>query len=323
MTTDESESFPVVVIGGSAGAIAPLQRIMSGLPPDFAAPIFVVTHTPPDSVSALPHILARAGELFATHAIDGAPIARSNVFVAPPDRHLTVERGVMRVMKGARENGHRPSIDVLFRSAAQVHGSRCCAVLLSGTLDDGIAGLQAVRAAGGRTIVQEPDDAQFPDMPNNALRAGVVDETCASSEIPEAIAAWLQAMDMRSPRAAYQQPDEREEGAPSVYTCPDCGGTLWELDTQATLRFRCRTGHAFSQRSLLSSQTNTVEAALWSAIRILEERRDLLRRIAGRAENTGDNRTSARLRDQADRLLDDIRMIYDSIDEVTKRLGVG
>src|SRR5579862_5282261 len=142
----------VVVIGGSAGALDPLRRLVADIPPDFSAAIFVANHVPPDSVSALPHILTRSGALFATHAIDQAPIAPGRIIVAPPDHHLTLQDGVMRVDQGPLENNHRPSIDVLFRSAAISLKSAVCAILLSGTLDDGAAGIVAVHEAGGRHL---------------------------------------------------------------------------------------------------------------------------------------------------------------------------
>ncbi len=310
----EPTPYPAVVIGGSAGSIEPLQRVVAGLPADLSAAVFVVVHVPPDGVSALPHILTRAGPLFATHGIDRAPIAPHHLFIAPPNHHLIIEDDVMRVLQGPRENSHRPSIDVLFRSAAKRYGNYVTGILLSGTLDDGVAGLSAIRAAGGLTIVQDPNDAQFPDMPQNAIDAGVVDAMYKAIDLGSVITEFVDERAARTLTATALMPtDEREAGQPSIFTCPDCGGTLWELDTQATLRFRCRTGHAYSTESMLSSHTRTLEEALWAAIRALQERQDLLRKIAARARLRDDLHTAERLSRQAGELQIDVVKIETSL----------
>jgi two-component system, chemotaxis family, protein-glutamate methylesterase/glutaminase len=287
-----------VAIGGSAGSLDPLRQIVGHLPADFPAAVFIASHVPPSSVSALPHVLARSGLLFASHAIDGAPIAPGRIIVAPPDHHLTVEDGVMRSLHGPMENNHRPSIDVLFRSiAANLHG-RACGVLLSGTLDDGVAGLVAIHDAGGTALVQEPDDAQFPDMPLNAIQTGKVDGIHPASEMVVAICKSIaQPVAANGERALPR--DERDAGVPSVFTCPDCGGTLWELDEESVLRFRCRTGHAYSGHSMLSAHETKLESALWASVRALEERRDLLTRLAQRSRRNGDRIMTRRFETQA------------------------
>jgi two-component system chemotaxis response regulator CheB len=296
MNASNGASFAVVAIGGSAGAFEPLKRIVAGLPDGLPAAVFVTTHTSPDSISAVPHILARAGALFATHALDGAPIAPGRIIVAPPDCHLAIQDGVMRVTKGPKENGSRPSIDVLFRSAAEQYGPAVCGVLLSGTLDDGVAGLRTIRANAGLAIVQDPEEALFGDMPHNALRAKAVDMVHPSDEIASDIIAFAErVVDLNVKAARREQPDPRKAGMPSVFTCPDCGGTLWETDDEGLLRFRCRTGHSYTTNSMLSLQRDSVEQSLWMAIRVLEERADLLRRIARRAQERGDTRTADRL----------------------------
>jgi two-component system chemotaxis response regulator CheB len=286
--------FPAIVIGGSAGAIEALMQLVAEFPADFPGAVFVATHVPPTSVSALPHLLSRAGALFATHAIDGAPIAPRSIFIAPPDHHLTLQDGVMRVLQGPTENNHRPSIDVLFRSAAIAFGPWACGVLLSGTLDDGAAGMVAIRDAGGGTFVQDPEEAQFPDMPLNALRTGAVEGVFPARELVAAVTEWMRRPDPVISREPHLR-DERVAGVPSVFTCPDCGGTLWELDDEAVLRFRCRTGHAYSGNSMLAAHERHLESALWAAIRALQERRDLLRRMTYRCRKNGDIATLRRL----------------------------
>lgn len=281
--------FPVVCIGGSAGALDPLLRIAGAFPEDFPAAVFIATHVPPASVSALPHILNRAGALFATHAIDGAPIAPGRIIVAPPNHHLVLQSEVMRVLDGPAENNHRPSIDVLFRSASKSFGAGVCGVLLSGTLDDGVAGLISIHEAGGATFVQDPDDAQYDGMPINAIKTGVVDGVFSPERLVEAIVQWAS-----RPPSQVAPRDERDARVPSVYTCPDCGGTLWELDEEGLLRFRSRTADAYGDRSTPSTHEQHLESALRASIRALEERRELLARLMARSRRSGDATTSRR-----------------------------
>jgi two-component system, chemotaxis family, protein-glutamate methylesterase/glutaminase len=288
--------FAVVAVGGSAGSLGALQQLVCDLPEDLPAAVFVVTHITPDSVSAMPHILSRSGPLFATHAIDRAPVAPSRIFVAPPNHHLTLEGNIMRVVLTAKENGQRPSIDVLFRSAAASYGPLACGVLLSGTLDDGVEGLRAIRAAGGATLVQDPSDALFGDMPRNAIHANAVDCVIPAKQLAQTVA--------DSVRRSLHEPDERESGKPSAFTCPDCGGTLWELENRDSLRFRCRTGHAYSANSMLSLQRDDLEGSLWISVRVLQERCDLLRRLSGRANERQDRHTAERFERQAQEVQD-------------------
>jgi two-component system, chemotaxis family, protein-glutamate methylesterase/glutaminase len=311
----------IVVIGGSAGSLSPLQRIVGDLPADVPATVFVVTHVPPDSVSAMPHILTRSGFLFATHAIDRAPITPGRIIVAPPNRHLAIEDSLMRVVDWPRENGQRPSIDVLFRTAAAAAGENVCGVLLSGTLDDGVAGLQAIRRGGGVAIVQDPTDAMFPDMPRNAVESGAVDIMSPASEIGSVVVGCVG----RAPRAREQhgparnpELDERTVGSPSVFTCPDCGGTLWEVHEGPNLHYRCRTGHAYSLHAMISAQREGLEAALWSAVRIIKERVDLLMRLRKRAEQRGDKLSTNRLDHQIRELREQETMLVKTLSDVVE-----
>jgi two-component system, chemotaxis family, protein-glutamate methylesterase/glutaminase len=303
--------IPVVVLGGSAGALEALQRIVADFPSDLPAAILIVLHVPGWSVSATPHVLARSGVLFASHAIDGAPIAPGRIVVAPPDHHLYLENGVMRVTRGPAENGLRPSIDVLFRSAASTFGAAACGVLLSGTLDDGVAGLVQISRAGGLALVQDPEDAHYAEMPNNALATREVDAVYPASEIVSAIQRWLREPHLNG--MLRQSADERVAGAPSVFSCPDCGGTLWELDEEAILRFRCRTGHAFNPQTMLASQAANVETALWAALRALAERRSLLRKLGARARKAGHLHVAARLERQAEEAANDMLPIESAL----------
>ncbi|MFN2449033.1 MAG: chemotaxis protein CheB [Candidatus Baltobacteraceae bacterium] len=297
MHTRNGRHVSAVCIGGSAGALEPLQRVVATLPESIDAAVFVTVHTPADAVSALPHILSRSSPLFATHALDGAPFTGGRIYIAPPDCHLIVNEATMSVVKGAKENGYRPSIDVLFRSAAQSHGAAACGVLLSGALDDGVAGLQAIHQAKGYCIAQEPEEAAFSDMPLNAIRMGNVDAVRSADAIATEILAFALRAVQNGAYGARPQPDERRDGRPSVFTCPDCGGTLWE-QREGQMHFRCRTGHSYSPETMASLQRDEIERALFSAMRALQERGDMLARISERALERGDARTVSRLQQQ-------------------------
>ncbi len=318
METSAQRQFGIVVIGGSAGSLEALQQIVANFPDDIPAAVFVVTHIPSDTVSAMPHLLSRRGALFATHAIDRAPISPGKIIVCPPGHHLVIERDVMRVVTWAKENGYRPSIDVLFRSAAESYGKATCAVLLSGTLDDGVAGLRAVREAGGGTLVQDPADAAFPDMPRNAITANVADRALPAPALAEAIVSYVETavVEGRGGLVPFAAPDERRQGKPSVFTCPDCSGTLWEMEGKDYLRFRCRTGHAYSVNSMMAVQRDAVESSLWSAVRILQERGDLLRRLSHRAQARGDSISADRFQRQAQELTNDEIAIRNALSDV-------
>lgn len=199
MEKPAAHGFPAVVVGGSAGALEALLTMTAAFPADFPAAVFVATHVRGARVSALPHLLARGGALFASHAIDGAPIAPARITVAPPNNHLILQDGVMRVQQCSAENKPRPSIDVLFRSAAATFGTRTCGVLLSGMLDDGVAGLMAIHEAGGATFVQDPDDAQFADMPRNAIATGIVDGVYPAEALVTAVRQWMSRFETTSP----------------------------------------------------------------------------------------------------------------------------
>lgn len=159
----------IIVVGASAGGVEALSRLVSDLPEDLPAAVFIVLHMGPHSTTALPHILARRTKLAVEHARDGEPIENGRIYVALPDRHLLVGRDTVRVSTGPKENGHRPAVDSLFRTAAAAYGPRVVGVVLSGSRDDGTAGLRAIHARGGLAVVQDPDEALFPGMPQSAL----------------------------------------------------------------------------------------------------------------------------------------------------------
>jgi two-component system, chemotaxis family, protein-glutamate methylesterase/glutaminase len=307
----------IVVVGASAGGVEALGRLVRTLPPEFPAALFMVLHVPSSTTSALPSILDRQGPLPAAHARDGERIRYGRIYVAPPDSHMLIGEGAIRLSRGPRENGHRPAIDPTFRSAARSHGPCTVGVVLSGVLDDGTAGLLAIKARGGIAVVQDPDDALYPSMPSSAIDHVKVDHVVACP----AIAALLGELAKEppphhelfatdNPVRAEVEPEELTSdppgnepatttGRPSIFACPDCDGVLWEIQDGGLVRFRCRVGHAWSPESLLSHQSEALEGALWVALRSLQERAALARRMADPARDRGYRLTAGRFDDQA------------------------
>jgi two-component system, chemotaxis family, protein-glutamate methylesterase/glutaminase len=290
----------IIVVGASAGGVEALSRLVADLPADLPAAVFIVLHISPHSGTALPRILDRRTKLVVGHPYNGERIEPGRVYVAVPDHHLIVGPGVVRVANGPKENGHRPAVDTLFRTAAASYGPRVVGVVLSGTRDDGTAGLRVIRARGGVGIVQHPSEALFPGMPLSAVAGdhpdwvvpvgeiGALLSKLAEEELPqEGEATMPDELDVElqwaHPDLAWPTPADPPLGKPSGFTCPECHGALWEIDDSGLPRYRCRVGHGFSADSLNTTQRDDLEAALWTAYRALEERAALLRRLAERA----------------------------------------
>jgi two-component system chemotaxis response regulator CheB len=289
-----------VAVAASAGGVEALSEFVSPFPADFPGTVLVVMHLSPASTSVLPRILARAGKLPVRHPVDGERLPRGVILVAPPDRHMIVADGSIRLLIGARENGHRPSADVLLRSVAQNFRARSAGVVLSGTMDDGAEGLRAVRAVGGLTLVQDPEQAAFPGMPLAAIAEADPHKICPAVAMVDVIVDWLARLVAHPPEnrvagAAVEMGDPSEL---TPLTCPECGGTLWLHDEFGGERFRCRVGHSFSAHGLLLGKKAALESALWAAIVALEERADLSRRIVKRLKQAG--RTSRLARYEQD-----------------------
>ncbi len=276
----------IVVVGASAGGVEALTQLISGLPPDFAAAMFVVLHTSPESPGTLPHLLARKAEVPVIAARDAAPIKPGHIYIAQPNFHLELERGRMCLGGGPTENRHRPAIDPLFRSAARYYGKRVIGVLLSGYLDDGVAGLVSIKQRGGLAVVQSPEDALVPDMPQAALEQDHVDYSVPVEEIPALLVELVTGITgaKRKTMPKRNRPQPKGNDKVSVFTCPECNGTLWEVDEQGLLQFRCRVGHKFSPDSMADAQSQYLDRALWAALRALEEHAELSRRLAERAQ---------------------------------------
>ena len=293
----------VVALGASAGGLDALSRVLGDLPPDLGAPVLIVLHTAPTTRSYLPNVLGRAGPLPARLAADGEELEPNQVYIAPPDHHLIVLDGKIGVVRGPHENGHRPAIDPLFRSVALSYREGTIAVVLSGALDDGAAGSTAVSQLGGSVIVQDPAEADFPDMPRNAIAADSPHAVLPLAKIADAIVALVHAPpdpgkqgeleeELRLERdyaALDEQTISREDVFPDLapYGCPACGGSLWEAPEPHQLRFRCRIGHAYGADTLLTEQSQSLDASLAAGLRALYERADLARRVGRRLRTAG------------------------------------
>ncbi|HKU44437.1 MAG TPA: chemotaxis protein CheB [Polyangiales bacterium] len=292
----------IVVIGASAGGVEPLVHLSRLLPADLPAALLVVLHVPPHG-SVLPRLLARAGRLPGRHAEQGQTIEQGRFYVAPPDHHLLVRpNGTIHLGRGATENGHRPAIDPMFRSAARAFGPRVIGMVLSGSLDDGTAGLLAVKLSGGLALVQDPAEALHSSMPASALENVEVDAVGSVDELarrlvelvgqPTDSAEGAMATELEETGDEVASPEdgtpalaeaELHGATPSAFTCPDCSGVLWELREKHLVRYRCRVGHAYLPRALTAAQAERVEESLWIALRTLRESSALSKRLAERA----------------------------------------
>lgn len=314
----------LVVIGASKGGVAALRTLVGSLGADFPAAVLVVQHLSAEYPSQLAEILAREAKLPVGRAVDGEPIRPGRVYVAPPDHHLLVDDGVVRVSRGPKENRMRPSVDALFRSAAFVYGPRVVGVVLTGHLDDGTAGLYAIKDRGGVAVVQSPLDAEAPSMPQNALLYVEVDHVLPLAEIGPALAR-LVAEPVYAARGGDSQKIRIEAGVarddmaqkkgvtiigdPSPYACPECHGVLFEIVDGRLKRYWCRTGHVSSPLALMAELAEAVEAALWMGLRALEETEAYANELAERASSGGDAGVSARLRERAAQAADHIEQL--------------
>jgi two-component system chemotaxis response regulator CheB len=305
----------IIVIGASTGGVEVLTQLVRHLPAGLPAALLVVCHVPPTTRSVLPDILSRSGALLATHGRDGEPYYPSQIYVAPPDHHLLLQNGTINVLRGPRENGCRPAIDPLFRSAARVHGPRVIGVVLSGAMYDGVAGLLAVRAAGGVAVVQDPRDAQVAALPLNATNVAGADYVVAAADLAPLLVDLVH--QPRSKKGGHSMTDPIDKlpevqvedaqaqvrgerrGSVSVFTCPECGGSLWQVDQQELVRFRCHVGHVYNGEALLAEQAEILEAALWTAVRTFKDRGVLSRQLATQERQNGNEEAARRFDDQA------------------------
>jgi two-component system chemotaxis response regulator CheB len=281
----------IVVIGTSAGGFLAATKLLSALGEDLNAAVFIVIHISKNSLApVIANHLQKQTKLRIKVAEDGEPICNKMIYLAPSDHHLMIDQNSVVVQRGAYENHYRPSIDVLFRSAAASYGSCVTGIVLTGMLDDGTSGMSAIKRSGGLCIVQDPAEAEYPNMPNSVLGNLQVDYTlpvaeigyvltdllanraCTPSEIPEDVRYEATITRRMSSEISATEPLGNE----SLFTCPDCGGILRMIYKDAVVRYRCYTGHTFTEASLVENQVRKLEESLWTAIRMMEERKNLL-----------------------------------------------
>lgn len=301
---DEAEKITqVLVIGTSAGGLSALKKLVRQIPKDFPLPILVVRHVSPDATgNVLLSELNKLNSVECQHAETGSNLKPGNLFLAPSDHHFLIGENLkMLVTKGAHENRFRPAIDPLFRSAAVAFGPGVIGILLTGYLDDGTSGMKAIKKCGGICIVQDPDDAEYPDMPRNALNNVKIDYCLPIAEmggllyriiprilqkrkpIPEDVSTEAKIAE----RVLSDLSSVNKLGDQVPFNCPGCWGVLWQVGKDSELRFRCHTGHAYSAASLLAEQTNKIEETMWTALRMFEENKNLLTEMARGKKGVG------------------------------------
>jgi len=297
----------IIVLGASVGGVEALSNLVAQFPEDLPAAVFVVQHITPTAPGQLAQVLDRAGLLPATMAHDCESFELGHIYVAPPDHHLLVKQGCLRVTRGLRENRVRPAIDPLFRSAAVVYGARVVGVVLTGLQNDGTSGLLAIKRCGGIAIVQDPTDALYPDMPLSALEHVEVDYCVPALKMGALLYRLSQEPaaetppipeDLRIEVNIAENPTDNSDCAEKLgesvsVMCPECGGPLWELSDEKLRRYRCRIGHAFTAESLLAGQSEELEYALWAAVRTMEDRVRILTTLAHGREEHGQNKLAA------------------------------
>jgi two-component system, chemotaxis family, protein-glutamate methylesterase/glutaminase len=311
----------VVVVGASEGGVETLIKLIEKLPKDFPAAVLIVQHLSPHRPSMLPYILSRSSKLAVSAATNLETIKPGHIYVAPPDQHLIIEDGNLRLVRGPKENFSRPSVDVLFRSAAVVFGPRVIGVILSGAMGDGASGLQAIKSAGGVAIIQDPNEALNPSMPLAAAQEVQIDTILPVAKIADELVKLskkpltsmkkkkltkknakkkLAEKELKQSKFKEEQlAKEGEYGEPSVYACPDCRGVLWEIKDGELTRFRCRTGHGYLPEVLSERQSDNIESSLWAAMTALEEKSSLSLRLARKFSDIGDVNAEKRFRQKS------------------------
>jgi two-component system chemotaxis response regulator CheB len=312
----------VIVVGASAGGVEALVGFVRSLPIETRQAVCVVLHVSPAGTSAMPSILGRAASLPVHSPADGDPLLGGHIYVAPPDHHLEVELGRLRLTQAPRENGHRPAIDATMRTAALAYDGTVIGIVLSGSRDDGTAGLLAIKRNGGAALAQDPDEALYPSMPLSAIAHVEVDAVLPLAHM----ARWLldHRPENRPPTGGAAMPDPatprigkgpRKDASGTRYTCPDCGGVLFEEQEGGLTRFRCSVGHVFSIESLADEQARHLEGALWTAVRALEDRAELLAQMAERSHGSDRPRSAQAFEREARDLLDRATTIREAIEQ--------
>jgi len=304
----------LIVIGASAGGYKAIAELISKIPADLPTAVLVVLHLSRESMVEVMQVHLQKRTTFkCCIPEDGEEIKAGHLYLAPTDRHMLVKPGVIHISSGPHENRWRPSIDVLFRSAAVAYNSRTIGVVLTGMLDDGTSGMSAIKRCGGTCIVQEPSEAEFPDMPSNVLLNVDVDYRVHISDIgyvledifSKSVKAHEIPRDLKieadiTERMTSSMDDLKQIAQHSVFTCPECGGGLWKLNNDPARRYRCHTGHTYNEEVLLKTQAENIEASLWVSIRMMEERKNLLKSMGAHASASGASKLSAGYAESAD-----------------------
>ncbi len=320
MSTSGVGSTEIAVVGASAGGVEALRGLVAAFPADLDCAVVVVLHVAPNGSSVLAQILDRSGALPAATAQHGDELAHGCIYVAPSDRHVLVDGGGLVLSGGPRENGHRPAIDPTMRTAAEAYGAACCGLVLSGTRDDGTAGLAAVKAAGGLALVQDPAEALYGAMPRSAIEHVEVDAV----DVVQGLAARL-AQAAGNSGAGHPVALGTDVGPGSFggagpaplgtrFTCPDCGGVLLEALGNGVVQLRCSVGHAYSPESLAAEHGREVERVLWAAFRALEDRTALMQRMSDRAASGSHPGSAATFARQAEDSRRHSQLIRESMD---------
>ena len=306
----------IIVIGSSAGGVEALQAIVGGLPSDLPAAVLIAAHRGAESPNMLPAILDRAGPLKSVMPRNGTPIEPRAIYIAPPDHHMLVKGRALALSKGPKENRSRPAIDPLFRSAAAAFGPRVIGVVLSGMLDDGTAGLYAIKEAGGASVIQDPKDALHPSMPANAIKyvgADFVLPEPSRAARAQAASPHNEIETRFAEMGETSMEDMAQLGSPAGLSCPECNGPMWKIEQGPVARYRCHVGHAYSQGSMDASQLEVLETHLWEALRLFKERAALLRERQAPTQGTQDEAGKAAFEAAMSRLQKNVETIREML----------
>jgi two-component system, chemotaxis family, protein-glutamate methylesterase/glutaminase len=328
----------ILVIGTSAGGNFQLPELIKQLTPDMNITVLIVMHLSKGSIGEM--LVSRLKKFTSypckipTH---GEVLKTRHIYFAKPDHHLMIKGRKILVGRGPMENRYRPSIDTLFRSAAATHGPNVIGIILTGMLEDGASGMLAIRRAGGVCIIQDPNEAQYPDMPQAVLNQLKPDFSVPVSEMGQTLSTVLRATSRRktssvipadiikeaeiAERVQINIDALKEIGENSLFSCPDCGGGLWEKKANGHSHYRCHVGHAFTSEGLLNGMETSTESALWTALRILEERKNLLRKIGAKEKNNGNRKLAVTYDKRAVELEQQIEQLKKVLFNTSKRPG--
>jgi two-component system chemotaxis response regulator CheB len=328
----------ILAIGTSAGGFDALRFLAGNFSHDFPASVVVTIHLSNQFRSELDAILTQAGQLPASFAVDGEKLEKSHIYIAPTERHLIIESGRLRLGSGPRENNARPALDPLFRSAALCCGQRCVGAVLTGTLGDGASGLKALKQSGGITVVQDPSDAAYAEMPTTALLRSQPNHVVGLAGMPalfeklvrepageaKPVASGLQyEVDVASGGLGSMHEMDRI-GHRSVLACPDCHGIMWEINEGELVRYRCHVGHAYTAEIMSVALDENLKRAFGSALRALAERIALARKLEAQARESGRTGLAASWASKAHEFEAEANIIRDSVqrtDEIAARFA--